>query len=140
MTRQDWLMNAKRSLWIFGLLTAVAVGGGCNKDENKPAGTGASGGAAPTTRPTTNPSSPTTAPSTQPSANAAPIPGSALAAADTGGPALAAAAAGSAAPAGQGPSGGIEEFPAAAPAPQADPKKVPQAARVPGWYQWRGPE
>src|SRR4051794_31154420 len=140
MTRQDWLMNAKRSLWIFGLLAAVAVAGGCNKDESKPAGGGASGGAGPTTHPTTSPSIPSTMPATQPSANAAAIPGSALAAADTGGAALAAAASGGASSAGQGPSGGIEEVPASAPAPQADPKKVPQGARVPGWYQWRGPE
>ena len=28
----------------------------------------------------------------------------------------------------------------AGPPPQADPKKVPQTARLPGWYQWRGPE
>src|SRR3982750_1493214 len=87
MTRQDWLMNAKRSLWIFGLLAAVAVAGGCNRDEGKPAG-GTSGGAGPTTHPTTSPSTP----STQPSVNAGAIPGSALAAADTGGGALAAAA------------------------------------------------
>src|SRR4051794_5372346 len=139
MTRQDWLMNAKRSLWIFGLLAAVAMAGGCNKDEGKPAG-GTSGGAGPTTHPTTSPSMPSTAPATQPSVNAGAIPGSALAAADAGGGALAAAASGGAASAGQGPSGGIAEAPASSPAPQADPKKVPQTARLPGWYQWRGPE
>src|SRR5687768_6239085 len=112
-------MKLKRGMWTFGTGAALALtiamtalAAGCRDEKQSPANRGTSG--EPATQPAPKAST------TDKVARAGVLPVNA----DPASP-----------PAGDKGSGSD----AAPPPPKVDESKIVQTARVPGWYQWRGP-
>jgi outer membrane protein assembly factor BamB len=154
-------MLKKRGFASFGLIGAIALVGGCKMESTKAPATqptaatvaSAAPATAPAAQPATSSTGPAVAevaslPTTKPAAAGTtptvqtPVAALVPTAGEPASPAAVPVAAPATAP--SAAAGKAPDAPKTAPASAApavvDNAKVPQTARVPGWYQWRGPE